>query len=109
MTLGDWLLEWYQTFKVPYLSKNSLRNIESTIRLHIPESLKKMSLRRVKAYDVEKALAPLGKTRTHVYARQVLNNAFDKAYKLDLVSSNVMNAVDKIRYRIVQLYGKRPK
>lgn len=99
MTLGDWLLEWYQTFKVPYLSKNSLRNIESTIRLHIPESLKKMSLRRIKAYDVEKALAPLGKTRTHVYARQVLNNAFDKAYKLDLVSSNVMNAVDKIRYR----------
>ena len=99
MTLGEWLLDWYQTFKVPYLSKNSLRNIESTIRLHIPETLKCMSLRRVKAYDIEKALAPLGNTRTHVYARQVLHNAFDKAFKLDFVSRNVMLAVEKVRYR----------
>lgn len=99
MTVGQWLDEWYQTFKLPYLSKNSLRNIESTIRLHIPEDFKNIKLNKVKAYDVEKALAPLGATRTHVYARQVLNSAFDKAYKLELVSSNVMLAVEKVRYR----------
>ena len=99
MTLGQWLSEWYQTFKVPYLSKNSLRNIESTVRLHIPEELKKKRIEKITAYDIEKALAPLGSTRTHVYARQILNNAFDKAYKLSLVPGNVMLAVEKIRYR----------
>ena len=99
MTLGEWLLEWYTTYKVPYLSKNSIRNIESTIRLHVSEELKKMSLRKVRAYDIEKALAPLGSTRTHVYARQVLFSAFDKACKLGLVTSNVMQSVDKIRYK----------
>lgn len=99
MTLGEWLSEWFETYKVPYLAKNSLRNIESTIRLHFPEELKKMSLRKIRAYDIEKALAPLGSTRTHLYARQILFNSFDKACKLGLVTSNVMQAVDPIRYK----------
>lgn len=99
MTLGEWLSEWFETFKKPYLAKNSLRNIESTIRLHIPETLKCIPLRKVKAYDVEKALSSLGNTRTHVYARQILYSAFDKAYKLDLVVRNIMLAVDSVRYR----------
>ena len=99
MTLGDWLTTWFQTFKVPYLSKSSISNIERIIRLHLPIELKTISLRKVRAYDIERALAPLGNSRTHVYARQVLYSAFDKALKLDLVSRNVMLAVEKVRYR----------
>ena len=74
-TLGEWLAEWYETYKKPYLSAYSLRNIEQMIRLHIPETLKRLPLSELTAYAVERELAPLGKSRTRVYARQVLFSA----------------------------------
>lgn len=98
-TLGAWLIEWYNIYKKPNLSEYSLRNIEQMIRLHIPESLKRLPLEKLEAFEIEKALAPLGKTRTGVYARQVLFSALAKAWRLGLTKNNVMDGVDKIRYR----------
>ena len=98
-TLGEWLAEWYETYKKPYLRPNSVRNIEQVIRLHIPEELKKRRLTEITAHEVEKALAPLGKTRTRVYTRQVLFSAFDKAFKVGFVKRNVMEAVENVRYK----------
>ena len=98
-TLGAWLWEWYNIYKAPALSKHSLRNIEQMIRLHIPEMLKALPLAQITAYDVEKALYPLGRTRTRAYARQVLFSAFSKAEKLGFVKGNVIENVEHIRYR----------
>lgn len=98
-TLGAWLWEWYNIYKVPNLAPYSLRNIEQMIRLHIPDSLKRLPLEELEPFAIEKELAPLGKTRTGVYARQVLFSALSKAWKLGFVSCNVMEGVDKIRYR----------
>lgn len=98
-TLGEWLSEWYETYKKPYLRPNSVRNIEQVIRLHIPEDLKYKRLTEITAHEVEKALAPLGKSRTRVYTRQVLYSAFDKAFKLGFVKRNVMEAVENVRYQ----------
>ena len=98
-TLGAWLAEWYEIYKKPNLSPYSLRNIEQMIRLHIPESLKKIPLSQLNAHTVERELLKLGRTRTGVYARQVLFSALSKASKLGFISHNIMEGVDKIRYR----------
>lgn len=98
-TLGEWLAEWYETYKKPYLSAYSLRNIEQMIRLHIPEALKRLPLSELTAYAVERELAPLGKSRTRVYARQVLFSAMAKAEKLGFIARNVIEGVDKVRYK----------
>lgn len=98
-TLGAWLWEWYNIYKAPVLAEYSLRNIEQMIRLHIPDSLKELPLSKITAYDVEKALFPLGRSRTRVYARQVLFSAFSKAEKLGFVQCNVIESVEHVRYR----------
>ena len=98
-TLGAWLWEWYEIYKRPNLAPYSLRNIEQMIRLHIPESLKRLTLAELTAYGIEKELVKLGKTRTAVYARQVLFSALSKAERLGFVSRNVMESVEKVRYR----------
>ncbi len=98
-TLGAWLWEWYEIYKRPNLAPYSLRNIEQMIRLHIPESLKRLPLAELTAYGIEKELVKLGKTRTAVYARQVLFSAISKAERLGFVSRNVMEGVEKVRYR----------
>ena len=61
-TLGEWLFEWYEIYKRPNLSPYSLRNIEQMIRIHTPESLKRLPLAELTAYGVEKELVKLGKT-----------------------------------------------
>ena len=98
-TLGAWLWEWYNIYKGPTLSPYSLRNIEQMIRLHISEELKGLPLSQITVYDVEKALFPLGNTRTRVYARQVLFSAFSKAKKLGFIKNNVIESVEQVRYR----------
>lgn len=97
--LGEWLIEWFNTYKKPTLAPYSVRNIEQVIRLHIPDELKRLPLSALNAYDVEKALFKLGNTRTGVYARQVLFSAIKKAQQLGFVSVNVMENVEKVRYR----------
>ena len=101
-TLGEWLTEWFEIYKKPTLQPTSIRNIEQMIRLHIPATLKKLSLSELTPFEVEKALMRLGNTRTGVYARQVLFSALSKAARLGFVERNVMENVDKIRYKKVK-------
>lgn len=98
-TLGAWLVEWYEIYKVPNLAPYSLRNIEQMIRIHIPEQLKRLTLSELTPYVIEKELVKLGRTRTGVYARQVLFSALGKAARLGFISRNIMEGVEKIRYR----------
>ena len=98
-TLGAWLWEWFEIYKRPNLSPYSLRNIEQMLRLHIPESLKRLPLEELNAYTIERELVKLGKTRTAVYARQVLFSALSKAERLGFMARNVMEGVEKVRYK----------
>ena len=98
-TLCEWLEEWFEVYKKPNLSANSLRNIGQVLRLYIPDELKGRKLTDISAHDVEKLLAAIPYPRSRVYARQVLFSAFDKAFKLDFVSRNIMLAVERVRYR----------
>ena len=99
MTLGEWLCIWIDTYKKPNLRPNSLRNLEQMIRLHAPCWLKEKPLTAVTALDIDRALAQIQGGRTRQYERQTLHAAFGKALKLGLVSRNVVEMSEAVRYQ----------
>lgn len=99
ITLKKWLNVWFTTYKKPYLSSNSLRNIEQIIRLHTPEWLKLMKMTDITIFDIDRALSAIPIGRTHVYTKQVWYSAFTKAYKLGIIQVNVMLLTDRVTYK----------
>lgn len=98
-TLGQWLAEWYNVYKLPVLAKSSLENIERVVRLHIPAWLKEMKLKELTAFDIDKALASVPSTRMRKYAHSVLHGCLFKAYCLDYIAGDIMQKVEHVRHR----------
>ena len=99
VTLGEWLLLWFETYKRPTLAVNSVRNIEQMIRLHTPQWFKNIPLKQITVFEVERALAEIPTNRTKIYARQVWHSAFLKAQKLDIIPRNVVSLSEPIRHK----------
>lgn len=97
-TLGEWLTEWLNTFKAPILSKSTITHYELIIRLHIPQTLKKLNMGLISAVELQKAIysITLSKTREETY--NTLNGAFSKAHKLNIIQTNPMINVDKPKH-----------
>ncbi len=98
-TFGEWLNEWFETYKKPNLKPTSVRNIEQMIRLHTPQWLKDKLLIKIEVLDIDKALAKLPKGRTAVYARQVWGSAVRKACNIGLLDRNVLQYSEPVKYR----------
>ena len=64
LTLGEWLLYWFETYKKPCLKPYSIRNIEQQIRLHTPEWFKAMRLKDITLLDADRALSTIPLRRT---------------------------------------------
>ncbi len=99
ITVGEWLMLWFETYKKPFLKEYSLRNIEQMIRLHTPDWFKNIPLAKVRVFDVDRALSGIPLGRTYVYARQVWHSAFSKALKLGIIERNVLELTDKVSYK----------
>ena len=98
-TLGEWLAEWYKVYKLPTVSKSTAENIERVIRLHIPQWLKDLRLTALRAFTIDKALSGIESTRMRKYAFHVLNNSLNKAFRLDLIETDVMRKAEPIKHR----------
>ncbi len=99
ITLGEWLVLWFETYKKPVLKPYSVRNIEQMIRLHTPAWLKALPMAKIGLFEVERALAEIPLGRTRIYARQTWHAAFLKAEKLGIIARNVLKLTDSISYR----------
>lgn len=99
ITLGEWLVLWFETYKKPVLKPYSVRNIEQMIRLHTPAWLKALPMAKIGLFEVERALSEIPLGRTRIYARQTWHAAFLKAEKLGIVTRNVLELTDSIRYQ----------
>ena len=98
ITFGEWLNVWFEIYKKPNLKPYSIRNIEQMIRIHTPEWLKEMDIKKIKVFHLDKALSIIPNSRTRVYTRQVWNNAFLKALKFEIVNKNVVELTEKANY-----------
>ncbi|HIZ04115.1 MAG TPA: site-specific integrase [Candidatus Borkfalkia avistercoris] len=98
-TLGIWLAEWFSVYKLPTVAKSTAENIERVIRLHIPQWLKDLRLTDLRAFTIDKALSGIKSTRMRKYAFHVLNNSLNKAFRLDLIESDIMKKAEPIKHR----------
>lgn len=99
ITLGEWLVLWYDTYKKPCVKPYTLRNIEQMIRLHTPDWLKTLPMSKITLFEVDCALSKIPLGRTRAYARQVWHEAFEKAQKLGIVERNVISLTDSVSYK----------
>lgn len=99
MTFGEWLGYWFQTYKVPYLAANSIRNYEQMIRLHTPTWLKGIRLCALTCFDIDEALLEVNGGRTKVYAKQTWNAALKTAWRKGIIKDNPAERAEPIRYK----------
>ena len=99
LTLGAWLSEWYNVYKLPTVSKSSAENIERVIRLYIPQWLKDLPLSALRAFTIDKALSGIPSTRMRKYAFHVLNNSLNKAFRLDFIETDIMKKAEPVKHR----------
>ena len=99
LTLGAWLSEGYNVYKLPTVSKSSAENIERVIRLYIPQWLKDLPLSALRAFTIDKALSGISSTRMRKYAFHVLNNSLNKAFRLDFIETDIMKKAEPVRHR----------
>jgi len=98
-TFGEWLLYWFETYKVPNLSATSLRNYEQMLRLHTPQWLKDIPLYKLTCFDIDEALLNINGGRTKVYAKQTWHAALKVAWRKGIVKDNPVERAEPIRYK----------
>ena len=97
-TVGEWFDFWFITYKQD-LAANSVRNIEQILRLHTPVWFKELPLDAVNVLTADSALSSVKAPRQRKYARQVWHSAFKKAVQVELLSRNVMENAQPVKYR----------
>lgn len=102
-SLGAWLDIWYE-YKAQRVKPSTLRGIDIVLRLHVPEELKERDMDDITIADLERVLEAVKAERMRVYTHQVLNEAFERAVRLEYATRNPMRYVENVKHR--QKLGK---
>lgn len=96
MLFGSWLNEWVNTYKKPFIK--SYKTIKINIRLHIPESLKKLDIRRLTGLEIQKALNAVKQSRTRLDLYNIYHGSLSIAFKLGLIEKNISELLIKPKH-----------
>lgn len=94
-TLYSWLDTWLQDYKENKVSNNYFIQLKSNIKVHIKPNIPDCPLTQISALDIQRGLNKIKSSRMRENAYTVLNEAIRKAYVLDFIPKNYMEAVDK--------------
>lgn len=96
MIYGQWLKEWVNVYKKPYIK--SWKKIKDTIRLHIPDNIKKLSLSELNAFLLQKALNDVSSSRMRLETFDVYHGSLSLAFRLGLVEKDVASLLIKPKH-----------
>lgn len=100
---GEWLEEWKE-YKAKRVKPSTLRCIDIVIRLHVPDVLKERDIEDIRISDLERTIEAVKAERMRVYTYQVLNEALERAVRLEYATINPMRNVEAVKHR--QKQGK---
>lgn len=92
--LKDWMNNYIETYKKPFVTANSYKDIRSAIK-PICERLGNIPIKQLTASKIQFEFNKLPKNRTKEKAGIYLNSALQKAYDLNLIERNPFKAVVK--------------
>lgn len=87
MTYRTWLYDWVSVYKKPFIK--TWQYIYNTIRLHIPDNVKKMKLVDLNAFIIQKALNNVSSSRMQLEAFDVYHGSLSMAYRLGLIKTDI--------------------
>lgn len=96
MRYKEWLKDWINVYKKPYIK--SWKKIKATIRLHIPESIKKLELSDLNAFVIQKALNNVNSSRMRLETFDVYHGSLSLAYKLGLINKDISSLLIKPKH-----------
>jgi len=101
-TLYEWLGEWLIIYKEPKLKPSSLVQLNICIDKHIKGHLLDIPLNHLTAIDAQKGINAIKSSRMRKYAYDTLGAALRQAYKLKIISENVMTMTDGVIHKRAQ-------
>lgn len=98
LSFGDWLNEWLEVYKKPYIGKSSYTAYEILIRLHVPKRLKSIKLALLSPSDLQKTLNDCPSSRIRLDVFNLFKASLSKALSLGYILSNPMELLDKPKH-----------
>lgn len=98
-TLYQWLGEWLEIYKKPHVAPLTYKDIENSIALHIKTQIADINLNDLSSLEVEQCLNKISTSRMRKFVYHIFNNSLAKAYKLKLISENIMSNVNSVKHK----------
>ena len=92
--LYEWLDNWYETYKAPFLKYKSAQNIENVIR-QIKESFENKSIKEITTNEIQNFLNKYPTSRKKEFIELYFNASLQKAEDLNYLDKNPFKAVVK--------------
>lgn len=96
MIYSQWLKEWINVYKKPYIK--SWKKIKDTVRLHIPDYVKKIELQMLNAFIIQKALNEVKSSRMRLETFDVYHGSLNLAFKLGFLEKDVASLLIKPKH-----------
>ncbi|MCL2061518.1 MAG: site-specific integrase [Firmicutes bacterium] len=97
--LGEWLQEWRNLYKMPFMKKGSMYPIDACISKHIPQQLQLTLLDELTAEGIQATLNEISTSRMRKYAYDTLKESLKKAHALKKTKTLVMNEVLSVKHK----------
>lgn len=98
-TFYQWLTEWLDLYKKPYVKALTLKDMKSAIEIHIKPFINDVNLSCLTSIDIDKCLNNIDKSRTKKLVYHIFNNSLKKAYKLKLMNDDIMSSVNSVKHK----------
>ena len=87
MKYKEWLKEWVNVYKKPYIK--SWKRINDIIRLHIPKEVKNLELSQLNAFIIQKSLNNVETSRMRLETFDVYHGSLVMAYKVGFIEKDI--------------------
>lgn len=96
MSYGEWLRNWINIYKKPYIK--TWETIKNHVRVHIPESVKKVKLSKLNAFIIQKAINEVPSSRTRVEIYDIYHGSLQMAFKIGFLERDISSVLIKPKH-----------
>ena len=96
-----WSLQWYSTYKKPYVSEKQSEIIQICLRKHIPQWFKDKDLMDITTFDIETALAEVKSSKMRQLTYDTIAGVLASAYENELILKNPVIKIKRPKHNEV--------
>ena len=95
-TLTEWILQWEETYKKPFVKQKTLKDIHNSLK-SVFINLGDININKITTLTIQQFLNKQRQNRVKEKMQTYLNAILQKAYDLDIISKNPFSAVEKAK------------